>query len=211
MKLFSVVIAVALSFGTFAQTNIISTNPAAEQVMLGNYNPATYQATTILNRPDTISRGILARINSDSLKKYIVTLAGFGNRNTGSDTTSTTFGVGAARRWVFQKFSEFSAANQNRLLPSYLQFDLNICTSAQHRDIFAVLPGLDTTDKRIVIIEGHLDSRCEGLCDSLCVAEGVEDNASGTALVLELARVMSKYSYNQTIVFLVTIGEEQGL
>jgi hypothetical protein len=82
---------------------------------------------------------------------------------------------------------------------------------AQHRDIFAVLPGLDTTDKRVIIIEGHIDSRCEGLCDSLCVAQGVEDNATGTALVLELARVMSKYSFNQTIVFLVTIGEEQGL
>lgn len=179
--------------------------------MLGNYNPATYQATTILNHPDTISRGILARVNSDSLKSYILSIAAFGNRNTGSDTVSTTFGVGAARRWVFQKFSQFSAQNENRLLPSYLQFDLTICTTTQHRDIFAVLPGLDTSDKRIIIIEGHMDSRCEGLCDSLCVAQGVEDNATGTALVLELARVMSKYSFNQTIVFLVTIGEEQGL
>jgi hypothetical protein len=196
---------------SFAQTNIISTNPAAAQVMLGNYNPAIYHATNILNRPDTISRGILNSISADSLKKDIITLAGFGNRNTGSDTTSSTFGIGAARRWVYSKFAQYSAANENRLLPSYLQFNLAICTTTQHRDVFAVLPGLDTTDKRIIIIEGHLDSRCEGLCDSLCVAEGVEDNSTGTALVLELARVMSKYSYNQTIVFLVTIGEEQGL
>ena len=211
MRIFSTLIIFLFSLSSFAQTNIISTNPAAEQVMLGNYDPTIYHATTILNHPDTISRGILARVNADSLKKYITTLAAFGNRNTGSDTTSTTFGVGAARRWVFQKFSQFSAVNENRLLPSYLQFNLTICTTTQHRDIFAVLPGLDTSDKRIVIIEGHLDSRCEGLCDSLCVAQGVEDNATGTALVLELARVMSKYSYNQTIVFLVTIGEEQGL
>ncbi len=70
-----------------------------------------------------------------------------------------------------------------------------------------MLPGTDTTDKSIVIIEGHIDSRCEGLCDTLCNAQGIEDNASGTALVMELARVMSKYSYKQTIVFFVTIAE----
>lgn len=194
-----------------AQNNILSTDSMAEQVMLGHYNPAQYTASTVLNHPDTISRGILARISPDSLKQTILQLAAFHNRNTGSDTASPTIGIGAARRWVYQRFAQFSAQNENRLIPSYLQFDMGICNMPQHRDIFAVLPGLDTTDKRIIIIEGHIDSRCEDLCDSLCQAEGIEDNASGTALVIELARVMSKYSYNQTIVFLVVIGEEQGL
>ncbi len=197
---------------SFAQsTNILSTSPVAEQVMLGNYDPVVYQASTILNHPDTIARGIMNAVSPDSLKSYIVSLANFHNRNTGADTLSPVTGVGAARRWVYQKFSEFSAANENRLIPSYLQFDQVICGSAQHRNIFAVLPGLDTSDKRIIIIEGHMDSRCEVLCDTACSAQGVEDNASGTALVMELARVMSRYSYNHTIVFLVTIGEEQGL
>jgi hypothetical protein len=194
-----------------AQINIISTDSIAEQVLQGNYNPSTYLASTILNHPDTISQGINNRVSADSLKNYILALASFTNRNTGSDTVSTTRGIGAARRWVFQKFQQFSAANQNRLLPSYLQFNLSICGITQHRDVFAVLPGMDTTDKNIIIVEGHMDSRCEVLCDTTCIAEGVEDNSSGTALVLELARVMSKYSYNHTIVFLVTIGEEQGL
>jgi hypothetical protein len=194
-----------------AQTNIISTNPLAEQAMLGNYNPVTYQASTILNHPDTISRGILAEVSPDSLKAYIIKLAAFGNRNSGSDTVSSTFGIGASRRWIYQKFSEFSAANENRLIPSYLQFDQVICSSTQHRNIFAVLPGIDTSDKRIIIIEAHMDSRCEGLCDSLCSAQGVEDNATGTALVMELARVMSKYSYSHTIVFVAMMAEEQGL
>ncbi len=202
---------ILFSVSIFAQTTIICTNPAAEQVMLGNYNPALYQASTILNHPDSISRGIMARVNADSLKSYITTLASFGNRNSGSDTVSSTFGIGASRRWIYQKFTEFSAANENRLLPSYLQFDRPICTSSQHRNIFAVLPGLDTSDKRIIIIEAHMDSRCEGLCDSLCSAQGVEDNATGTALIMELARVMSKYSYNQTIVFVAMMAEEQGL
>ncbi|MEO5641886.1 MAG: M28 family peptidase [Bacteroidia bacterium] len=211
MRKLLLAIFICISVPFSAQTNIISTNPLAEQVMLGNYNPATYQASTIRNSPDSISRGILAEISPDSLKSYIISLASFGNRNSGSDTVSSTFGIGASRRWIYQKFSEFSAANENRLLPSYLQFDELICTSAQHRNIFAVLPGLDTSDKRIIIIEAHMDSRCEGLCDSLCIAQGVEDNATGTALVLELARVMSKYSFNHTIVFVAMMAEEQGL
>lgn len=195
----------------FAQTNIISTNPLVEQIMLGNYNPASYSASTVLNRPDTISRGILKRVSSDSLKKYMEIMSAFYNRNTGSDTVSQVKGIGAARRWVYSRFQQFSAASENRLIPSYLQFNQNICGVNQHRNIFAVLPGMDTADKRIVIIEGHIDSRCVGSCDTTCLATGMEDNATGTALVMELARVMSKYSYNQTLVFMATIGEEQGL
>lgn len=200
-----------ITYSLLAQTNITSTNPLAEQIMLGNYNPSLYMASNVLNRPDTISKGINKRVSSDSLKKYLEVLSTFDNRNTGADTVSQTKGIGAARRWTYSKFQEISAANENRLIPSYLQFDQVICTVPQHKNIFAVLPGIDTTDKNILLIEGHIDSRCAVLCDTACAAHGMEDNGSGTALVIELARVMSKYSYNQTIVFIVTIGEEQGL
>jgi hypothetical protein len=194
-----------------AQLVNICTNPAAQQVMLGIYDPATYAATTVLNSPDTISQGINARVSPDSLHGYLDVLKTFGTRNTGSDTVSATRGIGAARRWVYTKFQQFSAQNENRLLPSWLQFDTTICGIPEHRNIMAVLPGTDTTDKSIIVIEGHIDSRCAGLCDTSCEAQGMEDNASGTALVMELARVMSRYTYNHTIVFLVVIGEEQGL
>ena len=192
-------------------TNIISTNPLAEQVMLGSYDPASFAASTILNDPDTISKGINTGVSPDSLHSYLVALSSFQNRNTGSDTVSSTKGIGAARRWVYSKFEQISAANENRLIPSYLQFDKAICSANQHRNIFAVLPGMDTSDKSIVLIEAHIDSRCADLCDTACLAEGMEDNGSGSALVIELARVMSKYSYNHTLVFVLTIAEEQGL
>lgn len=196
----------------FAQgTNILSTNPLAEQIMLGNYNPSDYLSPFVVNHPNMISQGILNEVNADTLKKYIIKIASFKNRNSGSDTISNTEGFGAARRWVYSKFEEFSAENNNRLIPSYLQFNQNICGMTKHRNIFAVLPGSDTTDKRIIIIEGHLDSRCEVLCDINCSAQGVEDNATGTALTIELARVMSKYNFKHTIVFLLTTAEEQGL
>ena len=192
-------------------TAFLCTNPVVEQVMLGNYNPTLYSATQLLNNPDTISQGLLQRISSDTLKSYILKLATFHNRNTGSDTLSTTKGFGAARNWVYSKFQQYSAVNENRLLPSFFQFNQTICTVNRHKNIIAVLPGIDTTDKRIILIEGHMDSRCEVLCDTSCVAQGIEDNATGTALVMELARVMSKYSYNHTIVFMITTSEEQGL
>ncbi|WP_276132170.1 M28 family peptidase [Polluticoccus soli] len=194
-----------------AQYNLTSTNIVAEQVMMGNYNPASYAASVVLNDPDTISKGILAQVSPDSMKSYLMELRKFKNRNTSSDTVSSTKGIGAARRWIYSKFQQFSAQSENRLLPSYLQFDTLVCTQTRHRNVFAVLPGSDLSDKSIIIIEGHMDSRCSDNCDTACLAEGMEDNGSGTALVMELARVMSKFTYKHTIVFTTVTGEEQGL
>lgn len=214
IKIFISTVILSLNFishPSFSQNNMLSTNPLAEQVLLGNYDPAQFTPPVIINHPDSIIQGILAGISSDSLLNDLIKLASFQNRNTGSDTVSATKGIGAARRWVYQKFQQISTQNYGRLIPSYLQFDSTICTIKQHRSPFAVLPGLDTTDPSIIIIESHLDSRCEGLCDTACVAEGVDDNGSGTALVIELARVLSRYSFRHTIVFLTNTGEEQGL
>lgn len=194
----------------FSQTNILSTNPVAEDIMLGKYNPASYRPSGTFTKSQIV-QGIWNHLSTDSMLTNLHTLASFHNRNTGSDTVSTTTGIGAARRWVYGKFQQYAWQAQNRLVPSYLQFDQTICTATQHRNIFAVLPGTDTADKSIILIEAHMDSRCESVCDTACTAEGMEDNGSGTVLVMELARVMSQYSYKQSIVFVVTIGEEQGL
>jgi hypothetical protein len=194
-----------------SQTNIISTNPVAEQVMKGNYDPSYYTASNVIMHPDSISRGVNKRVSPDSLLVWLKDLSSFQTRNSGSDTTSLVRGIGAARKWVFKKFDQFRVQNENRLIPSYLQFDLAICGTNRHKNAFAVLPGTDTSDKSVIIIEAHLDSRCEVLCDTACLAEGMEDNGSGSALVVELARVMSKYSYKNTLVFIATTAEEQGL
>lgn len=194
-----------------AQTNILSTNPVAQDVLLGNYDPAQYAATQVIDDPAGIASMLAADISPDSLKAYIIRLSQFGTRNTGSDTVSDQAGFGAARRWAYRKFEQFSAQHENRLVVSYLQFDQNICGMGRHRNVFAVLPGADAANHGVVLIEGHMDSRCDVLCDVTCDAQGVEDNASGTALVLELARVMSRFTFPQTLVFLITTGEEQGL
>ena len=193
------------------QINIMSTNTTAEAILLGNYDPASYVSMNPITNHDDIIQGINQEINADSLKAYLIKMASFSTRNTGSDTTSLTQGIGAARRWAYGKFESISQNNDNRLIPSYLQFDQVICTMSQHRNIFAVLPGTDTANHKVILIEAHFDSRCDAVCDLNCTAEGMEDNGSGSALVLELARVMSQYTYKNTIVFMLTIGEEQGL
>lgn len=200
-----------LPFLIWSQTNILSTNPLAEQVILGNYNPTDYQPTNIVEHPNDILAHLQANISPDSLKAYLFALNDFETRNSGSDTLSETRGIGAARRWVHSKFQQFSDQNEGRLIPSYLQFDQEICEMQQHRNVFAVLPGLDDSERSIILIEAHLDSRCAGRCDVDCVARGMEDNGSGTALVIELARVMSQVSFDHTLVFMATTAEEQGL
>ncbi|MCD6062328.1 MAG: putative aminopeptidase [Flavipsychrobacter sp.] len=212
MKKAIVILAALLSVSQAkAQYNLLSTNTTAEQVMMGNYNPASYAASVVLNDPGIISAGILANVSADSLRSYLLELRKFQNRNTSSDTISSTKGIGAARRWIYSKFEQFSTQNENRLLTSYLQFDTLVCTQTRHRNVFAVLPGADLSDKSIIIIEAHMDSRCAGNCDTACLAEGMEDNGSGTALVMELARIMSKYTFKHTLVFTTVTGEEQGL
>jgi len=213
MKKIILIIPVLLFFsGLNAQTNIICTNPVADSVLKGHYDPQNFLPTSAIVHPDSVMQLIMQQVSPDSVHATLEELSAYYNRNAGSDTVSTTTGIGAARNWAFQKFAAISAANNNRLLPAFLQFDNSlICGVVQHRNILAVLPGADTTDKSVVIIEAHIDSRCESLCGDTCLALGMEDNGSGTALVLELARVMSKCVFNRTVVFMLLTAEEQGL
>ena len=201
-----------ISLPAFPQaSNISCSNPIAERVMLGTYSPSEFPAPLVSLRADSIPARLLNQISADSMKAYTIRLAGFHNRNSGSDTLSSVKGIGAARTWIYQRFAAWSAAMGNRLLPAYLNFNQAICGINQHKNVLAVLPGTDTSDHSIVLIEGHMDSRCEGLCDTACLAQGVEDNASGTALTMELVRVMAGLNLKRTVVFMITTAEEQGL
>lgn len=202
--------------GTFitAQTNIHFTNPDIYNILKGNYNPTTYLPAFPIDDPYTISEDMLHQINPDSMKATLLALRTFHNRNTGSDTISETTGIGAARKWILRQFERNSISQGGRLVTGYLKFDQpeKVCGIISHKDVVAVLPGRDTSDSSFIIVEAHFDSRCAGLCDIDCLAEGMEDNGSGTALVIELARVMSQYYvFDHTIVFMTVTGEEQGL
>jgi hypothetical protein len=221
MKILLPAVLLTITWGesTYAQTNESVSSSEVTRILVGNYNPITYQASAIITDPDVISAGLMNRISADSLKADLITLANFKNRNTFSDTTSNTKGIGAARRWVFSKFLQYSAANEGRLKPAYLWFQYKPssagCSStssiALHSDVIAVLPGSEVTNPSLIIVEGHMDSRNDDNCDVTGSAPGIGDNATGSALVMELARVLSKYTFRNTIVFSVNTGEEQGL
>ncbi|MDO6432396.1 M28 family peptidase [Flavitalea sp. BT771] len=199
--------------GSFAhsQTNISPSTTELTNLLKGNYSPSTYSISASVSHPDSVSAGLRSLISADSLKSYLVALRSFQNRNSGSTTTSATRGIGAARQWAYTKFLQYGAANGGRLKAGFLQFTQTMCSVSAHKNVIAVLPGNQTTDKSIVLIEAHLDSRCEGLCDISCNAFGADDDASGVALVMELARVLSQYTFKNTIVFSLNTGEEQGL
>lgn len=199
------------STASFGQFNVTLSNPEAANILAGNYDPAMYTPSDILNEPDSILYGIINGISKDSLLSYLVHIDSFYQRNSGSDTMSSTYGIGAVRKWIYKKFGEFSSANENRLVLTYMDFDKFICANNHHKNVLAILPGLDTTQNEILIVEGHYDTRCESACDTSCYTPGMEDNGSGTVLVMELARVMSRFAFNHTIVFANVTGEDQGL
>lgn len=207
MKYLYYILLFLLSSQLNSQTNLVITNPLAEEILRGNFTPDDYLPPFPVTNPSFIAANIDANIRPDSLKSYLEVMRSFRTRHTSSDTTSATEGMGAARRWALAKFQSFS----NRLIPSYFQFDFETCGVGQHRNIFAVLPGTGPHYQEVVLVEAHFDSRCGELCDTECTAEGMEDNGSGSAAVLELARVMSLYTFDRTIVFVLTTGEEQGL
>lgn len=201
------------SLSVNAQTNIQFSDSTALEIIKGNFDPSLYISSNPISDPKVIAPALQNEIKAENLKKNILRLGQFYTRNTYSTQTNDSIGIGATMRWIHGEFASYGAQNDDRLIPFFLSFDQpNTCGVTKNlSNACAVLPGTDTSNKEIIIFEAHVDSRCETTCDSTCYALGIEDNASGTALVIELARAMSKYSFNQTIVLMATTGEEQGL
>lgn len=210
-KMSPIIILLLIVNSISAQVNMTISNPEAESIIFHNYDPSQYEASQIINQPDVILQGIVDEVSKDTLVAWLTKIDSYYNRNTGSDTVSDTRGIGAVRRWIHSKFIEISQANENRLVVSYMDFEKYICGANHHRNVFGILPGMDTANKEIVFIEGHFDTRCEGACDTACYSPGMDDNGSGTVLVMELARIMSKYTFDETIIFALPTGEDQGL
>src|ERR1700710_2477069 len=92
-------------FPAFSQTNIACTNVVAENIMTGNYNPNIYKPVQNFTKTQIV-QGIWNNMSTDTMLSNLYQLASFYNRNTGSDTVSNSRGIGAARRWAFNKFQQ---------------------------------------------------------------------------------------------------------
>ena len=170
---------------------------------------------TIIQRDQQIEK-MIAEISKDSLSSYIKTLVAFGTRNTLSTQADQKRGIGAARLWVLGRFNEFARQSGGRLKAfvdtTTLQKDgRRVDTTLLLGNVLATLKGSDPNDDRIFIISGHLDNMRTNVMDRTGDAPGANDDGSGTAAVMECTRVMSKYSFPATIIFVAVSGEEQGL
>ncbi|HTH29863.1 MAG TPA: M28 family metallopeptidase, partial [Lacibacter sp.] len=121
-----------------------------------------------------------------------------------------------AREWVVAKFKEFAKQSNGRMTAfvdtTTLQPDgRRISKPVNLGNAMAILKGTDPADQRIFVISGHLDSRVTDVMNATSAAPGANDDASGVAAVLECARIMSKYEFSATIIFVAVSGEEQGL
>ena len=159
---------------------------------------------------------IIDAVSAERLEKDVQTLVDFGTRNTFSDTISDTRGIGAARRWIKSEF-EFISKNCINCLDVFYQKDLvtkegnrRVPHDAWVVNVVAIQKGTKYPN-RYIIMSGDIDSRGGNTMDFTSDAPGANDNASGMAGTIEAARVLSKYKFENSIIYTGLSGEEQGL
>jgi hypothetical protein len=163
--------------------------------------------------PDARLRAIIAPVSGAQMKRTIERLVSFGTRHTLSSQTDPRRGIGAALEWTRGEFQRYSAGCGNCLTivdPSETFTGRRIPTPTRVRDMVAIQRGTERPND-VVIIQGHIDSRVTDVMNATSDAPGANDDGSGTAAVIEAARVLSKHKFPGTIVYAALSGEEQGL
>jgi Zn-dependent M28 family amino/carboxypeptidase len=160
-----------------------------------------------------ILREIAGAPDPVQLQATVQALVGFGTRHTLSDTTSPKRGIGAARRWAQARFVEIGRGCGGCLTivtPAETVTGERVPKPAEVVDVVAIQKG--TSDpERVIVLTGHIDSRVSDPMNATADAPGADDDASGVAMVIEAARILSRYKFPATIVYGVLSGEEQGL
>ena len=171
---------------------------------------------TSVAQTDTRIYDIIDAVSEDRLRADVKKLADFGTRHTLSDTVSNTRGIGAARRWIKSEFEKTSQACNN-CLDVFYQSDLvkkgtnpRIVKDVAVVNVVAVQKG-SKYPNRYILMSGDIDSRISDPTNYTDDAPGANDNASGMAGTLEAARVLSKYTFENSIIYVGLSGEEQGL
>ena len=173
-------------------------------------------SSTLIAQTDTKIYDIINAVSTDRIKADITTLANFGTRHTLSDTISTTRGIGAARRWIKSEFEKISSDCKNCLNVFYQKdfvkkgTNKRIVKDVQIVNVVAIQKGTKYPNNYI-IMSGDIDSRISNPNNFTDDSPGANDNASGMAGTIEVARILSKYKFENSIIYLGLSGEEQGL
>jgi hypothetical protein len=155
-------------------------------------------------------------ISSKNLETDVRKLVSYGTRHTLSDTQSKKRGIGASRQYVFEEFKKYSKANGGRMVVELDTFTVNpdgkrVDKKTLMTNVLATIPGTDPTDTRVLIMSGHIDSRVTDVMNRTADAPGANDDASGVAAVMEVARILAGQKFPCTIKLVAVQGEEQGL
>lgn len=165
-------------------------------------------------RPDSELRAILAEVDQERIEAIVRKLVSFGTRHTLSAQDDPERGIGAARDWIAAEMRRYAEASGGRMtvsVPSYVQEPASrIPEPTRISNVVATLRG-DTDPNRVYVVSGHYDSRVSDPMDATSDAPGADDDASGVAVAMELARVMAARRSQATLVFAAVAGEEQGL
>jgi len=162
---------------------------------------------------------IVSEIEARNIERTIRTLVSFGTRNTLSAQDDPKRGIGAARDWLYDEFSKVARDSGGRMIVEKQTFEQpvdkrfpRILKPTVLTNVVATLKGTQPESvNRTYVVSGHYDSMCTSPTDAICDAPGANDDASGVAAALEMARVMSKRNFDATIIFMAVAGEEQGL
>ena len=167
------------------------------------------------NEKDKLVYEIISNISEDRLRDDIQTLVNFGTRHTLSDTVSETRGIGAARRWIKKEFEQISDDCYGCLEVFYQnnyfkKNNLRLIKDVWINNVVAIQRGTKYPN-RYIIMSGDIDSRVSDPNDFKSDSPGANDNATGMAGTMEAARVLSKFKFENSIIFVGLSGEEQGL
>jgi len=198
----------------FAQTLTTRAPVPSEECRIADVWPSGQGQPLVAQTPDAELDQILSQIDTARIRATIEKLVSFGTRHTSSSQTDPVRGIGAARDWIASEMRSFAVASRGRMVvtvPSYVQVPVSrIPTNTVISDIVATLRG-SSEPNRVYVISGHYDSRVTDVMNFKDDAPGANDDASGVAIAMELARVMATRSPAATIIFTAVAGEEQGL
>lgn len=168
------------------------------------------------NPADPQVQALLRDISAQRIERRIGALVDFQTRHTQSEIGSETRGIGAARRWIQRELQACAQASGGRLqvaLDEWLEpASPRLPQPTTLVNVVATLPGSSAISReRVILVSGHYDSRNGDVMDAQGAAPGANDDASGVAVVMELACAMAKLHFDATLVFMAVPGEEQGL
>ncbi len=187
-------------------------------VLATNVGLAQTRSTTRRTAPagNRTIANVVREIDARNIEATIRKLVSFGTRNTLSEQNDPKRGIGAARDWLYAEFLKAAEASGGRMTVEKQSYEQAKAARVPQptivTNVVATLKGSQPQSAdRIYVVSGHYDSMCNTPVDAKCDAPGANDDASGTAAVLEMARVMAKYEFDATLVFMAVAGEEQSL